>query len=132
MAESSREWVVATVVGAAILWKLMCVWLRARRAKLIASFSPIEDAHTFHEFTTAVEFPFIANMSLQFALFRSYAIPSISNILAKVTEFVCHIGYPYFWAGLILGLGILMMLLILVQISDGEFRGECSEASRRH
>lgn len=76
---------LAAGIGVAMLWKLLCVWLRARRAKLIASFSPVEDAHLVHKLITCVEFPFIANLSLQFALFRSYAVPSISKILAKVS-----------------------------------------------
>lgn len=84
------EWVVAGMVGVAMVWKLACVWLRARRAKLIAAFSPMEDAYTVHNFTSCVEFPFLTHLSLEFALFRSYAVPSISAILARLGNFAAN------------------------------------------
>lgn len=84
MEGSTLEWFVAAVVGLAMLWKLMCVYLRSRRAHFLASFSPMEDAYTVRKITQNVEFPFISHTSLEFALFRTYAIPSISKVLVKV------------------------------------------------
>ncbi|XP_024404141.1 ER-bound oxygenase mpaB isoform X1 [Physcomitrium patens] len=83
----AREWVLTAVVGVAMLWKLLCVWLRSRRNKLLLSFSPIEDAVTVRTLMANVEFPFVCHLSLEFALFRTYAIPSISSILAKSGKF---------------------------------------------
>jgi hypothetical protein len=45
----------------------------------------MEDAYTVRKITQNVEFPYISHMALEFALFRTYAIPSISEVLVKVS-----------------------------------------------
>lgn len=41
---------------------------------------------------STLEFPFTLVKSLEFALFRTYGVPSISRLLDKTREFRNHVG----------------------------------------
>ena len=47
----------------------------------------LEDAFYIQQNIAELEFPFIFQKALQFALFRTYGIPSISKLLVQTTEF---------------------------------------------
>ncbi|KAK9824600.1 hypothetical protein WJX72_011620 [[Myrmecia] bisecta] len=61
--------------------------LRHRRFKYMQSLDPVKDAWTILNCIQHVEFPLIHAKALEFALFRTYAIPSISKILVGTGEF---------------------------------------------
>ncbi|KAL2006117.1 hypothetical protein VTN00DRAFT_9771 [Thermoascus crustaceus] len=46
-----------------------------------------DDAWEIQKATAQLEFPFMYTKALQFALFRTYGIPSVSRLLAKTSEF---------------------------------------------
>jgi hypothetical protein len=46
-----------------------------------------EDAWAIHKYIISLEFPFISEKALQFALFRTYGIPSISKLLVETKQF---------------------------------------------
>jgi hypothetical protein len=49
-----------------------------------------KDHHEIITLITAYEFPFIAIRALEFALFRTYAVPSISKLLHQTRQFEHH------------------------------------------
>ena len=57
-------------------------WLEA-----IERLDPVADAQTIHRITAGYEFPWDYQRSLEFALFRTYCVPSISALLARTGEF---------------------------------------------
>ena len=69
------------------LWKLMCLCLRAKRSRYTASLHPTRDAHLLYKITNFVEFPFVSNKALEFALFETFAVPSISQLLQSTRQF---------------------------------------------
>ncbi|KAL1306713.1 hypothetical protein AAFC00_005381 [Neodothiora populina] len=46
----------------------------------------LEDAQRIQKYLYELEFPFTTQKALEFALFRTYAIPTISSLLAKTTQ----------------------------------------------
>ena len=46
-----------------------------------------EDAYLIQQGISGLEFPFIFDKSLQFALFRTYGIPTISKLLVQTSQF---------------------------------------------
>ncbi|MFR9731145.1 oxygenase MpaB family protein [Saccharopolyspora sp. MS10] len=57
-------------------------WLRR-----IAALDPVTDHHEIYRISTGFEFPFDYQRALEFALFRTYCVPSISALLAATGEF---------------------------------------------
>lgn len=57
-------------------------WLRR-----IEELDPVRDCHTIHRITAGYEFPWDYQRALEFALFRTYCVPTISALLAKTGEF---------------------------------------------
>jgi hypothetical protein len=57
-------------------------WLRR-----IEELDPVADCHTIHRITAGYEFPWDYQRALEFALFRTYCVPAISELLAKTGEF---------------------------------------------
>ncbi|OZC74744.1 hypothetical protein CH274_22385 [Rhodococcus sp. 06-418-5] len=57
-------------------------WLRR-----IEELDPVRDCHTIHRITAGYEFPWDYQRSLEFALFRTYCVPTISALLAETGEF---------------------------------------------
>ena len=53
----------------------------------IGRFDPDRDYHRIYQILVAHEFPWDFNQSLSFALFRTYAVPSIGRLLYKTGEF---------------------------------------------
>lgn len=60
---------------------------RAQLAQRIASLDAEKDFEQIARFLYAYEFSWDLQRSLEFALFRTYAVPSISGLLAKTGEF---------------------------------------------
>jgi hypothetical protein len=72
-----------------------------RRAE-IERLDPETDFHEIYRLTTMYEFPWDMNQSLGFALFRTYAVPSIGRLLAETGEFTERVQKRYDDTGLIL------------------------------
>ncbi|GAA4471559.1 oxygenase MpaB family protein [Rhodococcus olei] len=53
----------------------------------IESLDPVRDHQEIHRITAGFEFPWDYTRSLEFALFRTYCVPSISALLARTGEF---------------------------------------------
>ncbi|KAK2760709.1 hypothetical protein FQN54_001944 [Arachnomyces sp. PD_36] len=53
-----------------------------------------QDAFEIHRNFSWLEFPFVVEKALQFALFRTYGIPSISRLLVQTTEFTTPDNAP--------------------------------------
>ncbi|OQD89543.1 hypothetical protein PENANT_c002G08382 [Penicillium antarcticum] len=81
-----------------IAWPVVASSIRNRRARNLvenypylnrASMSQMTDEHAFQiqKQVAQLEFPFMFIKSLQFALFRTYGIPTISALLTKTTQF---------------------------------------------
>ncbi|GLJ45939.1 hypothetical protein SUGI_0967240 [Cryptomeria japonica] len=70
-----------------VLWKASCLFFRAKRRRYLASLCPTEDALLLYKLTNYVEFSFLSHKALEFALFRTFAIPSISKLLHSTQEF---------------------------------------------
>jgi hypothetical protein len=82
------QWnIVMVLIGLAMAWMLLCLWLRSQRQRFLSSFSPQEDADYLMRIVTNVEFPYLSHTSMEFAIFRTCAIPSISKILDKTGVF---------------------------------------------
>src|SRR5258706_9468434 len=56
----------------------------------ITAFDPIRDHLKIVQWVGEYEFPFETQRSLEFALFRTFAVPSISGLLASTGHFVAH------------------------------------------
>jgi hypothetical protein len=68
----------------------------------IAELDPATDFAAIYRILVAHEFPWDMNQSLSFALFRTYAVPSIGRLLAETGEFVRRTQKRYDDTGLIL------------------------------
>ncbi len=72
-------------------------WLRK-----IATLDPETDYEEIYRIDTMLEFPWDMNQSLGFALYRTYAVPSIGGLLARTGEFTERTQKRYDDTGLIL------------------------------
>ncbi|MEN3266455.1 oxygenase MpaB family protein [Pseudonocardia sp.] len=72
-------------------------WLRR-----IERLDPETDFYEIHRISSAHEFPWDYIQSLSFALFRTYAVPSIGELLASTGEFTERVQKRYDDTGLIL------------------------------
>src|SRR5438309_11423679 len=57
--------------------------------------NPERDFHEIYRLMCAFEFPWDMNQSLSFALFRTYAVPSIGALLARTGELVERVQKRY-------------------------------------
>ncbi|GLJ45797.1 hypothetical protein SUGI_0963790 [Cryptomeria japonica] len=73
--------VLCSVGFVLLLWKACCLFLRAKRFRYMASLSPQHNALLLYKLTNFVEFGFLSEKGLEFALFKSLAIPSMSKLL---------------------------------------------------
>ena len=75
-------------------------WLRR-----IAALDPAhpDQAEEIHKITAAVEFPWDVRQALGLALFRTYAVPSVGELLARTGEFTAHTQKRYDDTVLLLG-----------------------------
>jgi len=69
-----------------LFWLGFCILLRYRRLCVISSMDPVRDAVALSKLTLFVEFPLLSKKALQFALFKTFAIPSISKLLAATHQ----------------------------------------------
>ena len=80
-----------------ILYPLICALLRHRRLRSTLKTFPYTSRRSFSTMTTSdafriqqtiaeLEFPFTYEKGLQFALFRTYGIPSISKLLVQTSQ----------------------------------------------
>lgn len=53
----------------------------------IEELDPVRDCHAIHRITAGYEFPWDYQRALEFALFRTYCVPTISGLLAATGEF---------------------------------------------
>ncbi|MBP2476495.1 hypothetical protein JOF53_005367 [Crossiella equi] len=60
---------------------------RYRRLDLIRGLDPVRDHWEIYRLSAGFEFPWDYRKALEFALFRTYAVPSISRLLARTGEF---------------------------------------------
>ncbi|GLJ45933.1 hypothetical protein SUGI_0967160 [Cryptomeria japonica] len=70
-----------------LLWKTCCLFFRAKRFRYMASLSPQQNPLLLYKLTNYVEFAFLSDIALQFALFKTEAIPSISRILRATKRY---------------------------------------------
>lgn len=61
--------------------------MRGRYRQKIASLDPVHECREIVFVLTCYEFPWDIERALEFALFRTYAVPSISRLLCKTGEF---------------------------------------------
>ena len=61
----------------------------------IEQLDPVTDYHEIYRIMVAHEFPWDMNQALSFALFRTYAVPSIGGLLARTGEFLEHTQQRY-------------------------------------
>jgi hypothetical protein len=62
-------------------------WGRFRRLRLIRSLDPESDHAVIYRLSVGLEFPWDYTRSLELALFRTFCVPSISELLARTGEF---------------------------------------------
>lgn len=70
-----------------LFWVGVCQLLRYKRLRLISSMDPVRDAVALSKLTLFVEFPLLSRKALEFSLFKTFAIPSISKLLAATRQF---------------------------------------------
>ncbi len=68
----------------------------------IERLDPETDYHEIYRITGSLEFPWDLNQALSFALFRTYAVPSIGRLLASTGEFTERVQKRYDDTGLLL------------------------------
>ena len=56
-------------------------------SRRISQLDPARDYHEIYRILAAHEFPWDMNQSLSFALYRTYAVPSIGRLLYETSEF---------------------------------------------
>uniref|UniRef100_A0A7S2TV75 ER-bound oxygenase mpaB/mpaB'/Rubber oxygenase catalytic domain-containing protein n=1 Tax=Lotharella oceanica TaxID=641309 RepID=A0A7S2TV75_9EUKA len=74
----------ASVVFGVVLYACVVRWMRARR---LAYLEGVEDLHELGRVLARVEFAEITYRALELALFRTYAIPSVSALLERTGRF---------------------------------------------
>ena len=93
-----RSWIISNFLYLLLAYPLLVSFLRYRRLKSIlqkfpypdrASFAGMtdNDAQLIQCSTAQLEFPFTFEKAIQFALFRTYGIPSISKLLVETSQF---------------------------------------------
>lgn len=62
--------------------------MRSKYASQISALDPVQDCREIVFLLTCYEFPWDMERALEFALFRTYAVPSVSRLLDQTGEFV--------------------------------------------
>jgi hypothetical protein len=70
-----------------LVWMLIVQLARWRRRRYIASLDASRDAWRISYIVQYIEMPWISEKSLEAALFRTFAIPSISRLLDQTQQF---------------------------------------------
>jgi hypothetical protein len=60
---------------------------RFGRLRRLEGLDPVKDFHEIYRATVTLEFPWDMKQALSFALFRTYAVPGIGDLLARTGEF---------------------------------------------
>ncbi|GLJ45935.1 hypothetical protein SUGI_0967180 [Cryptomeria japonica] len=81
MTETAITAVLCTVGFALLLWKACCLFLMAKRFRYMASLSAQHNALLLFKLPNYVEFPFLSEKGLEFAMFKFLAIPSMSRLV---------------------------------------------------
>ena len=68
----------------------------------IQRLDPVRDFHEVYRITTTHEFPWDMNQALSFALYRTFAVPSIGELLGRTGEFTQRVQKRYDDTGLLL------------------------------
>jgi hypothetical protein len=102
-------------------------WLRQRyeRRDALARLDPDTDFHEIYRQLALHEFPWDVNQALSFALFRTYAVPSIGKLLHATGEFTGRVQKRYDDTGLLLE-------AVLEHGFDGEGRDAIRRINRMH
>ena len=93
--ESLLSYLLPTLGLVVAWWCLYCRQLRRSRARIVETLDDERDIHAIITHTMHVEFPFLSRTSLEYGLLRTYAIPSISRILARSGQFNLNPGKRY-------------------------------------
>jgi hypothetical protein len=75
---------------------------RFARRDALAELDPETDFHEIYRQLALYEFPWDINQALSFALFRTYAVPSIGRLLHRTGEFTRRVQKRYDDTGLLL------------------------------
>jgi len=70
-----------------LLYLVLVQYWRHKRREWILTLDPVRDCFELVNVAGLIEFPFLNIKSLEFGLYRTYAIPSISGLLDKTGEF---------------------------------------------
>ncbi|CAM9566580.1 unnamed protein product [Pylaiella littoralis] len=89
MATTGAVAALAVYMGVVQLLRFRRIWWMKR------SLASKADAGEVFRQMAHLEFPFMVGKSLEFALFSTYAVPSISGLLHKTGEFRKHVGKRY-------------------------------------
>ncbi len=76
---------------------------RRHWSRRIEAMDPVREAAEIYRIMVTLEFPWDLNQSLGLALYRTYAVPSIGQLLAGTGEFTERVQKRYEDTGLILG-----------------------------
>jgi hypothetical protein len=80
-------WAAAAAAFTLWRWTARCRRLRRRRAAAVANLDARRNAHAIVAHTLFVEFPLLSVAALDFALLRTFGVPSISRLLARTAQF---------------------------------------------
>ena len=87
---------LVTLVGCSMAWWAgRCRGLRRLRHKMVEALDERRDRHAIITHALYVDFPFLSVASIDFALFRTFCIPSISAILRASAQFHADPGKRY-------------------------------------
>jgi hypothetical protein len=92
----------------------------------IEQLDPARDFREIYRLTGTYEFPWDMNQSLSFALFRTYAVPSIGALLARTGEFVDRVQKRYDDTAL------LLEAMLLHGLTDGDGRTALRRINQMH
>ena len=95
-------------------------------AGVIDSLDPVDDAPTIHKIMAAIEFPWDYQRALELALFRTYCVPTVSDLLDATGEFRDRPQKRYDDTSL------LMIELVLGGYHDGRGREALRMINRNH
>ena len=101
--------------------------MRSEYASRISGLDPVEDYREIVYLLTCYEFPWDIERALEFALFRTYAVPSISGLLDRTGEFVRRTRKRYDDTELILAAEVYP-----ADQSDGDTVGPTVSAAQDH
>jgi hypothetical protein len=92
----------------------------------ILELDPARDFREIYRLTCTYEFPWDMNQALSFALFRTYAVPSIGTLLARTGELVDRVQKRYDDTALVLE------AMLLHGLTDGDGRTALRRMNQMH